>query len=287
MNLFLCIGPKDSGGYHELITLFQRIDLADVVVVRVDGDRRVLRCDGPAMPVAGLGPDEKNLAYRAAAAYSERCGWPDGFAIELTKHVPVGGGLGGGSADAGAVLRALNALAPRPLDDDALLRLASELGADVAFLTTESAQALATGRGDAMLPAPSGADSLPARNVLVLVPPFAIATADAYRWFDEANPQPSLPVLRLRSRGWDVVEQAAERYGNDFESVLEGRYPDLRACREWLASRGARIARLSGSGSAVFGVFEGPLPEARDLPANVRAIPTSTSARVVQVEARE
>src|SRR6185436_7983433 len=105
-------------------------DLADDIIVRVGGAGRTLHVAGPRLPEAGLGPTEKNLAYRAAMAYSERAGWPSGFSIELNKNVPTGGGLGGGSSDAGSVLRALDALNERPLGRTTLLELAAGLGSD-------------------------------------------------------------------------------------------------------------------------------------------------------------
>ncbi|MGH2897799.1 MAG: hypothetical protein ACRDMZ_03935, partial [Solirubrobacteraceae bacterium] len=101
-------------------------------------------CSGPALPAGGLGPTEQNLAFRAATAYAAQTGWPAGFAIEIVKQVPVGGGLGGGSADAGAVLRILDALSPNPLGAK-LVELATQLGADVPFMTIDSPMALAWG----------------------------------------------------------------------------------------------------------------------------------------------
>jgi 4-diphosphocytidyl-2-C-methyl-D-erythritol kinase len=117
INLYLRVLAREDGGYHQLETLMQRLALGDRVRVRVGPGvaGRTLDCRGPALPPGGLGPVERNLAYRAAVAFAEATGWPDAFAIAVEKEVPVGGGLGGGSADAGAVLRCLNALAPEAL----------------------------------------------------------------------------------------------------------------------------------------------------------------------------
>jgi 4-diphosphocytidyl-2-C-methyl-D-erythritol kinase len=95
INLALRVLAREVSGYHQIETLFCRIALADTVVVRIVARERSLDCHG-----ADLGPIEANLAYRAAAAYAAARGWPDGFAIEIEKRIPVGGGLGGGSADA-------------------------------------------------------------------------------------------------------------------------------------------------------------------------------------------
>lgn len=283
VNLFLRVGEVDHAGYHRIETLFQRIDLADEVTVRAGGTNRTLDCDGPQLPQAGLGPADKNLAFRAALAYSQRAGWPTGFTIELTKRIPVGGGLGGGSADAGAVLRALNAVAPAALSAAELRDVARTLGSDVPFLTSVAVAALGSGRGEHIVPIPA----LPQRDVLLIVPRFGIATADAYRWLDGSRQRvpssadwvaPSLPW------SWSVVERLSQ---NDFEAVVEGRYEELGQYRKKLGGLGARIARLSGSGSTVFGVFEGTPPAAHDLARDAAVMRTRTSSRVVQVEVLE
>ena len=120
---------------------------------------------GDVIPPDGLGPVEWNLAWRAAVAFADATGWPNDFAIEIQKRIPVAGGLGGGSADAAAVLRCLNALAPAPLSRDELLAIAAPLGADVPFLTMEAPLALAWGRGERLL----ALDPLPSRAVTLVV----------------------------------------------------------------------------------------------------------------------
>lgn len=288
INLFLRVGGRNTDGYHDLLTLFQRIDLADDVVVRVETATREVRCSGPVLPAQGLGPAEQNLAYRAAAAYAEHAGWPDGFDIEITKRIPVGGGLGGGSADAAATLRALDTLAPRPVGEEALFQIARTLGADVAFLTTSLVTSVAGGRGDLLYPSELPRPLSP-RNVVLLIPPFSVATGDAYGWLDSDRPNAPDPAFRMTSTGdpWDVVERAAAKYGNDFEAPVEKRHPELADWRLRLDQLGARIARLSGSGSTVFGVFDGRPPADASLPSAVQIVRTQTSARVVQVEAQK
>lgn len=286
VNLALFVGRPDATGYHEIRTLFQRIDLADDIVIRVGGATRSLDCAGPHLPAAGLGDPTANLAYRAAAAYAERASWVTGFAIELTKHIPVGGGLGGGSADAGATLRALEALAPTPLGAAVVRDIAARLGADVAFLASDAVTAVGTGRGDLLRAVPP----LAPRQLLLLVPPFGIPTAHAYRWLDEddAGTLATAPELDL------TAHDAAERWTmltavshNDFERVVERRHPMLADLRRRLSDAGAAVARLSGSGSTVFGVFAAAPPAPQALPADTLVIPSRTSARVVQVEVRE
>src|SRR5689334_6916409 len=176
VNLFLRVLAREASGYHQLETLFCRLDLGDDVTIRTTTAGRSLDCAGAVMPPEGLGPTELNLAWRAAVAYHEATGWPNAWAIEIQKSIPVGGGLGGGSADAGAVLRCLNALAPTPIGSRELLALAAPLGADVSFLATDAPLALAWGRGERMLTLPA----LPPRSVALVRFPFGVATRDAY-----------------------------------------------------------------------------------------------------------
>ncbi len=292
VNLFLDVLGRLPDGYHEIRTLFHRIDLADDVTVRVGGNERSFDASGPAMPREGLGPTEKNLAYRAAVEYAERVGgdFLRGFAIEVTKRIPVGGGLGGGSADAGAVLRALNTLAPTPLDRDELQKLGSTLGADVAFLTGADVMALGAGRGDSLVGVPQ---VLAPAQLLLVVPPFGIGTVDAYRWLDEDRGLAGSPGGdgtghdRARAElqpGWKGLTRDSR---NDFEPAVERRHPVLREIRERLTAMGARMARLSGSGSCVFGLFDDFTPDPLQLRVEALVIPTRTSSRVVQVEVLE
>ena len=289
INLLLRVGARDSSGYHAISTWFLRLDLADEIVVRVGGNVRAIDVTGPRLPPRGLGKSETNLAYRAAVAYAERTGWPKGFSIELTKNIPVGGGLGGGSADAGAVLRALDALAAEPLESRTLVEIASSLGSDVPFLTSEFIAAFGTGRGEQLQPI----DPLPPRDVLLVVPDFAISTADAYRWLDESRPNLPAPkelqtwlVPMSALTSWELLSETP-LHTNDFEAVVERQHPALLRFRERLGSSGAQIAHLAGSGSTVFGVFAGSPPSARDLGVDAQVIPTRTSSRVVQVDVRE
>jgi 4-diphosphocytidyl-2-C-methyl-D-erythritol kinase len=286
LNLFLRVGPRESDGYHQLLTLFHRIDLADELTISVGGGDRILSCSGPAMPPEGLGESDRNLAMRAATLYAQECGWPDGFHIDLVKRIPVGGGLGGGSADAAAVLRTLDAMSPEPLGDG-LLELARQLGADVPFLVSDRVAAFALGHGDELMTPQLSDPPLRPLGVLLLVPSFGVGTAEAYRWLDDSDrPTPS-GGLSLGPWSWRTIERLARDVGNDFEPVVEAHHPEIRTCRELLERAGARIARMSGSGSTVFGIFDGPTPELSGLPPGVTQLASRISARVVQVEAQE
>jgi 4-diphosphocytidyl-2-C-methyl-D-erythritol kinase len=285
LNLLLRVLARERSGHHQIETLFARVALADDVLVRVGVRGRSLDLDGDELPPEGLGPTERNLAWRAAAAYAAAAGWPTGFAIEVTKRIPAGGGLGGGSADAGAVLRALDALALAPLGESRLLAIAGSLGADVPFLTARAPLALAWGRGERMLELPP----LPARPVLLLVPRFAVSTADAYGWVaaargDASNVSPRAYDLRALSSWPGVAALAA----NDFEPEVARRHPEIAALTAALANAGAIVARMSGSGSTVFGVLaheDAVVPSLAGVDA--RAVLTRTVAHVEEVEVRE
>jgi 4-diphosphocytidyl-2-C-methyl-D-erythritol kinase len=265
------LGPR-ADGFHEIASLFQRLDLADDVVVAIpDGDRRVVTVEGPRLPSDGLGAMQSNLAYRGAEQYSARTGWPQGFEVRITKNIPVGGGLGGGSADAGAVLRALNAMAPSPLEPSELRDVAAAVGSDVAFLATEHASALASGRGEVLEPVAT----LPVADVVLVIPSFGISTVEAYGWlrqarvYERSGAGATMPAAQ--ERAW-----AAQNLGNSFERVVEPRHPELRRFREQLEA-------------TVFGLFHGgsATPEARDFGLDALVMHTRTAAKVVPVEVLE
>jgi 4-diphosphocytidyl-2-C-methyl-D-erythritol kinase len=254
INLRLKVLARDIEGYHSIETIFARIDLADDVVIRVGKGGRSLDCHG-----ADLGPVEKNLAYRAAMAYESATGWPDNFAIEITKRIPVGGGLGGGSADAGAVLRALDAITPRPLGSR-LVTLAAELGSDVPFMTLESAFALGWSRGERLFPLPT----LPWHSIVIATPDHAIATAESYEWVATSRKvSGAIPTMGFTPTAF-VIDAAAVRdwtkvasiASNDFDAVVFARFPELARTAASLRQHGAMISMLAGSGSSVIGVFE-------------------------------
>jgi len=248
LNLLLHVLAREASGYHQLETLYCRLALADDVVVRPRHGGRALDCRG-----ADVGPADRNLAYRAAVAYMDARGWPAGFEIAIDKRIPVGGGLGGGSADAGAVLRALAALDPTPMPGPALLTLAGRLGADVPFLTSESATALAWGRGDRLL----GLPPLPVRSVVLYRPPFAVNTAEAYGWLADSRGGAAAPARLLAPPDLGDWTWLAAHAINEFEAPVTLRHPALGEALAALgAVRGISVARMSGSGSVIFGIVD-------------------------------
>ena len=291
VNLFLRILAREASGYHQLETLFCRLELGDDVVVRTNVEGRSLDCTGDVIPANGLGPVEWNLAWRAAVAYSETAGWPNDWAIEIAKRIPVGGGLGGGSADAGAVLRCLNALNPNPLDTRALLGLAGHLGADVPFLTSEAALALAWGRGERML----RVAAIPARHITLVCFPFGVSTRDAYSWLAETRSETAAPVPHIVAdtnlANWADVARLAH---NDFDAVVTRHVDQIATALATLRSIAARhgdstaIVMLAGSGATAIMISDAPDPAvtARLSMSGIQhhTVDTRTATRVVDVE---
>ncbi len=234
VNRRLVVLGKRPDGYHELDTLYQTIDLADRLTLEATEDDELrLTTDDPALPV-----DESNLIVKAARSLKDRFGASRGASIHLSKTIPKGGGLGGGSADAAAALHGLAALWELPATPEALQPVAEAVGSDVAFFL-HGGRARGTGRGETIEPLPDGPDEW----LVLLFPAFGLATPDVYRALD-APP--------LAPRGASGV---FARDRNDLEAAAERLRPELRTLREALLSAGAIAARLSGSGSTVFGLF--------------------------------
>lgn len=242
INLWLRVLPPDDSGYHPLDSLFCALDLCDRLDVE-SADELELRVEG-----ADTGSTENNLVWRAAVEYHRLIGKPPKVVFHLRKNIPVGAGLGGGSSDAAAALRAMQDLHNHALPEDDLMTLAARLGSDVPFFLCGSPLALARGRGEQLHPL----SALPPRYVLLIQPDFAINTRQAYGWLDEENACETEVVTGRVPREWPDVEEQAH---NTFERVLFRRYPQLGRMRAALQQSGARIAMVSGSGSVLFGVF--------------------------------
>ncbi|HEY3280424.1 MAG TPA: 4-(cytidine 5'-diphospho)-2-C-methyl-D-erythritol kinase [Gemmatimonadales bacterium] len=276
VNLFLRILAADTTGYHQLETAFALLELADELEVRRIATGVTLDVDGP-----DLGPAQQNLAVRAARAVLEATGNRFGVALHLVKRIPARAGLGGGSSDAAAALHAVNALAGTAVPRHELLQLAARLGADVPFFASGAPLALAWGRGERLF----RLNPPPTAPALVAVPPVSIATPDAYRWWDEANPTPAArgPVA-LDADALATWGSIGRLGGNDFESPVFGKHPELRALYERLAGTGPVWVRLCGSGSAVAAVYkkESERDDAaqRMSPKECRVIATATRAAV-------
>jgi len=234
INLSLRVVGRRSDGYHDLRTVFQSIALHDTLHVRPAAGGLTIACSDAACPVG-----RSNLVWRAAEMVwrvAGRRGAPRGAAVRIEKRIPMEAGLGGGSADAAAAVRAFASLWAPALSYDALHRIAVALGADVPFFF-EGGTALGLDRGDVLYPL---ADP-PTRWVVVAVPPFGVSTGDAFAWWDAGN---------TRS-----PERAAPQPSNDLQPVVARRHPEIARLVNELAKAGALHSAMSGSGSAVFGLF--------------------------------
>lgn len=248
VNLFLRVLAREADGYHGIETLFCRVSLADELVL----ERRPGR--GVTIEVSGdeTGPPDQNLAVRAAAMVLEATGHPTALHIRLEKRIPVRAGLGGGSSDAGAALLGAAELTGNAVPRHELLQFAARLGADVPFFLTGAGLALGWGHGERLLRLPP----LPPAPAVLLQPPVAVSTAEAYGWVDEARHalgRRGAVALDLDALGtWGDVARMA---GNDFESPVFGRHPEIRAAFEALARTHPILCRMTGSGSALVAVY--------------------------------
>jgi 4-diphosphocytidyl-2-C-methyl-D-erythritol kinase len=252
VNLVLHVGQQRADGLHELCSLFASVDLADHVTVQ--------QAEGDEIVCAGV--DGPNLAARALDVLRERIHVPP-LRVEIEKRIPVAAGLGGGSADAAAVLRAANAIAGGSLDADELRELAMRIGADVPS-QVEPRSALVTGAGEHVQPI-----ALPPYALVLWPDPEGLATADVYREADRIGAtRPQLDPRWVRWLESAPLEDLAAAVENDLEAAAVSLRPALRERIEALRETGALAASVSGSGPTVFGLF----PE--------RAAAESAAARV-------
>lgn len=242
VNLVLRVGPPRADGYHDLLSLMVPLDLADRVEVAVGARPGGVTCRVPGRPELD---GERNLAARAASLLKERFGRRESVSIRIAKRIPVTAGLGGGSSDAAAVIRAL-ARAFRIRDPRALAEVALAAGSDVPFFL-EPGPAWARGRGERLTPA-----RVPPLDLVLVYPTdpaLAIRAADAYRWLDLARGR-EVPALPRR-----VSAFHPGRMENDLEAPCVARHPPLATLLGRLVGKGASKAIMSGSGPTVFGHF--------------------------------
>ena len=235
INLDLRILAKRPDGFHELRTEFQSVDWFDEIEIKPASSFSFSTTEGP--------QDETNLVVRGVRAFEGAAQQIASVAIRLCKHIPSGGGLGGGSADAAITFMALEKLYGRKLDRQAV----SALGSDVAFFLS-GGRALGTGRGERI---EELEDKISYWLVLVQ-PGFSIATKAAYSWLTLSDKSNKIGGFCAQS----VFDCKSAKRANDFEGPVFARYPQLREIRDNLLRSGAFRAALSGSGSTVFGQFQ-------------------------------
>ena len=270
INLSLQVLGIRPDGYHDLRTRFQTIALHDTLTfLRTEGPFEIL-CSDSRCP-----RDRTNLVWRAAELVwraAGRGGAPTGVQVRLVKRIPIEAGLGGGSSDAAVALRAFAAIWRVPLRRSRLTELARKLGADVPFFL-EGGTALGVGRGDRLRRLPDA----PASWVVLLLPDFGVSTKEAYAWWDRSvtklRLKPTRQTTHLGRRsfvtscaaaGAAAPETASKCHdqglrsclGNDLQAPVAERYPEIADVTAALYEAGASHAAMSGSGSAVFGLFK-------------------------------
>jgi 4-diphosphocytidyl-2-C-methyl-D-erythritol kinase len=248
VNLGLKLVAKRADGYHEIRTVYQTIALHDRLELSLDPAQEGISfsCDHPQMPLG-----EKNLVYRACDLWRDATGFRGGISARLEKFIPVGSGLGGGSSDAAATLEGLERLSGRKMPLHQRFSLAAQLGSDVPLFLL-GGRVLGCGRGEEIYPLPD----LPSRKCLVIFPGFPVSTAEAYREaglrltssprdrnINGVGAWPQFPLL-----SWGPAE------------VVFARWPELAQLKQQLIRAGAEVASMTGSGSALFALFESARP---------------------------
>jgi 4-diphosphocytidyl-2-C-methyl-D-erythritol kinase len=244
VNLVLRVGGAGDDGYHEVATLLVALDIGDEIDLR---PATVTTVEAPGVP----GGD--TLATRALGLLAERSGHPGGFAVRIEKRIPAGAGLGGGSSDAGTALRLANALLEQPLDEPDLMAVAAAIGSDVPFFASGTATAVAAGRGETLRPV---APLAPLALALAW-PGQAVSTAEVYARY---RPAWNTAGFERAAAGVGLAARAdlrtlAALVANDLGPAAEDACPASATLRRALVTRGALAAAVSGSGSAVFGLF--------------------------------
>lgn len=245
LNLGLRVLYKRPDGYHELRTVFQTISLADSLGIRYSAARKT------SIVIEGTPEIRDNLVEKAARLVMEAARFHGAVRFGLKKNIPAGAGLGGGSSDAAAVLLALPVLAGKVVPADRLREIAAQLGSDVPFFL-HGGTALGLGRGEELYPLPSRRE----RHGLVVAPAVHSSTAEAYRGVSAQLTSIALQnkINSFQQQLWRGAVGGMD--GNDFEPVVFAAHPELKRIKTRLVRAGAKAAAMTGSGSAVFGIFE-------------------------------
>jgi len=246
INLSLRVSSVRPDGFHDVRTILQTIDLFDRVKCEALRGPFQIRCDMPGVPT-----DRTNLAWKAAQLLWEaggHSGEPRNTVVTLQKNIPMKAGLGGGSSNAAAALLALRRLWKLRVPDEQIHALAAKLGSDVPFFLV-GGTALGLGRGEEVYPL----ENLPRYRVVLVIPPFGVATNDAYAWLDAKRlVEPRSLFGRLPATLLGLTMSAV----NDLEGPVTARHPVIGQLKQRFTDRGALMAAMSGSGSTVFGVFK-------------------------------
>jgi 4-diphosphocytidyl-2-C-methyl-D-erythritol kinase len=249
LNLSLDVGERRDDGYHEMTMIMQTATLCDDVRIERAGEGFTCLTNLRYIPC-----DERNLAAKAAREFFAAAGLSGGAKLTVTKRIPVGSGMGGGSADAAAVLRGLNAMNGRPFRKAELEEIGARVGSDVPFCIAGGTQ-LARGRGEILSPL----TPLPNCHFVICKPNFSISTPELFRLLDTV-PIKCRPDTQGMAQALEAgdLKGVARRMYNVFEDVPDRRHDAIAAIRRELLDCGAMGSIMTGSGSAVFGIFTDP-----------------------------
>jgi 4-diphosphocytidyl-2-C-methyl-D-erythritol kinase len=243
INIGLKILNKREDGFHNLETTFSTISLADEIKLEENNETIEIQCPGLQIPQA------ENICDKAVRLVQAEYNIKKGVKIMVIKHIPVGGGLGGGSADAAAVLKGLNELWSLSLSDEQLTKVGRKLGCDVPFLVRGGA-AYARGLGDELK-----FFKLPKMRILIYYPGYPISTKWAYEEYDK-KVLTSVSDLDIITGKKKKKPRVGMSINNDFEPFVFNRYPDLLDVKSRMLSNGAFLVSLSGSGSCLYAVVD-------------------------------
>lgn len=248
INLTLDVLARRADGYHALVSVMQSVTLGDEIVLQLEtGAPWMLTCSRAEIP-----NDRRNLAWRAAETFFSAYGAePDGLSIHIEKRIPSEAGLGGGSADAAAVLRVLNRAYHSPYDSMELAAIGAQVGSDVPFCVL-GGTAMAEGRGERLRRLPP----MPRCKIVIVKPDFSASTPALFRQLDEygVRVRPDTPAMERALMQGDLAE-IARHVRNVFDPMVASIHPEIAEIKRIAAENGALCAEMTGSGSAVFALF--------------------------------
>ena len=248
VNLHLRVYGRRNDGFHGILSLFQAVSLADLIVIRSLKESDTIEIDGDFDC-----PAADTTVYKAVLAYREESGNNAGLSIKVDKRIPAGAGLGGGSSDAAAPLLGLQALLGEGMSPETTAAIGASIGSDVPFFLS-SAAAIVSGRGEEVRPVEARDDF----SIVIAFPGFSVPTAGAYALLDRERPDdarepdPGPEELVVAYRG----AIAKWPFANSFEPIISGARPEIGLAKSLLLGAGAAVAAMSSAGSSIFGVFE-------------------------------
>lgn len=245
VNLLLDLGERFEDGYHGIYTIMQSVSLYDEITVAETAEGIEFESDRPGVPL-----DERNTAYKAAKLFLEHTGIKTGVKIRIEKEIPMQAGLGGGSADAAGVLRLMNTMFSAGLTTDELCFLSAKIGADVPFCVAGGTR-LCQNIGEILSPLPAFGD----KYIVIVKPGSSVSTKNAYEVYDGSD------SIRHPDREWILRKFIRREYGeffgntlNVFEQIVF--VPERADIKSLMRKNGSLLEMMSGSGSAVFGIFD-------------------------------